>query len=164
MIEVFIINRVYYNSDAGYEDNSLQGYVLSEESAKKLIVRLNELHKEAAALSEKITDHVFNVIQPSVPQEEYEDYPQYPKWRPGISAKEITEKMRAERDRIIQLQAEVQERNHKKSCARQEQIEKLKQEYIVSLNISPEVMKTMEAEDGGNTVLRYEYEKIEELK
>ena len=79
MIEIFIINRVFYNGDAGYDDDSLMGYVTSEEMAIKKVARLNELHKEAAALSEKITDHFFNVIQPSVPQEEYEEYPRYPK-------------------------------------------------------------------------------------
>ena len=72
--------------------------------------------------------------------------------------------MRAERDSIIQLQGEVQERNQKKSNVRQKQVEKLKQEYIDSLKISPDVLKIMEAEEGSNEVLRYEYKKIEELK
>ena len=163
MLEIFIIKRIIYNSDAGEEGDILLGYVTSEEVAIKKVARLNMLHKEATVLSEKISEQLFNIIEPSIAPEEMEEYPQYPKWRPGIPQNEITEEMRAERDRIVQIQVEIRERHRQIESIRREKVEKLKQEYIDSLNISLDVLETMDAEQGCSEVLRYGYEKIEEL-
>jgi hypothetical protein len=164
MSEVLLINRIWYNGDAGYDDSTVIGYVTSEEAAIKKVARLNDLHEKAEQFKKKISDFVYEGIRPSLAPVAYEEAPSYPKWRPGIRQNEITEEMREERNRIIQIQHEVHARNMEKEQIQSNIVDKLKQAYIVSLNIPPDVQKVMELEEGHDSVLRYSYEKIEELK
>jgi len=163
MGKIFLINRVFYNSDAGYDDNTVLGYVTSEEVAKIKVSELNKLHEEVEILTKKIDEHASQVIRPSLGNIEYEVCPQYPKWGPGIHQDEITKEMRDERNRIIELQEEVSKRNNDRQCLWYDKAEKLKQEYIRSLNISPDVAKAMIAERGYDSVQCYTYEELEEL-
>jgi hypothetical protein len=166
MNNIFIINRVFYDSDSDYNAATLIGYTVTEDLAIQKVADLNRLHKEVVLLNDKLKKHVLEVILPSIKEEEYEIPPQYPKWRDGIHQDEITVEMRAERNRIIKLQQEVLKRNNEKSHAKFEQIENLKQKYIDSLCISSDVLDVMIAEQQYkyNNVICYKYEKIEELK
>ena len=53
MSSIFLINRVFYNSDAGYDDNTVLGYVTSEEVARAKVNVLNKLHEEVKKLLKK---------------------------------------------------------------------------------------------------------------
>jgi len=96
-----------------------------------------------------------------MPSYKLEDIPRYSKWKDGIHQNEITEEMRNERNKIIQMQGEVRKRNFEKSRIREQQIEYLKQNYVNSLNIDSDVIETMKSEHCD--VLHYDYEKIEEI-
>jgi hypothetical protein len=159
---IFSIHQIFYNGDSGEDDNTLLGYMTSEEKAIDKVAKLNQLHIEAVKIENKVEQYTNDVIYPSIPLCQAEDIPNYPRWKEGIHQNEITEEMRNERNRIIQIQKEIRERNYKLYQIRNEQIEKMKQDYIDSLNICSDVLKTWQTEN--ENVLRYEYRKIEELK
>lgn len=160
-MSVFIINRVFYSSDDGYDRNTLIGYVTSEQDAVELVANLNNRHKEAEILKKKIYEYECILI--NIEHEKHEECPIYPKWKQGIHQDEITIEMRKERNRIIELQNEVHKRNNEKDRIRREKIESLKQAYIDSLHIRPDVLEVFNTEQRYESVLRYAYEKIEKI-
>lgn len=166
MNNIFIINRVFYDSDDGNNKTTLIGYVLTEDLAIQKVADLNRLHELAVIIEDKLVKYLTEVIIPSLEVTQYEVIPQYPKWKDGIHQNEITVEMRDERNRIIKLQEEVTQRNNEKSRAKEEKVKKLKQDYIDSLHLCSEVLKVMGDEQGYeyNPIIGYKYEKIEELK
>jgi hypothetical protein len=161
---IFIINQIFYNDDADKEGTSLLGYMTSEESAIKKVARLNELHEQAKIFRTNILNYISAIIEPSVPDVDYEEGPILPKWKSGIHMNEVTEEMRSERNRIQALRNEASKIYFEKSRIRTEQVDKLTQEYIESLNIPHDVMKMVDIKSWGSySVSRYEYKKIEEL-
>jgi len=132
------------------------GYVKTEELAIKTVDHLNDVHKKA--------DEILSLVWifTSLPASYYEEIPKYPKWRSGIPESEITQEMRDEREKIKELQKEVQSRNNIRGRERSNHIDKLRQEYIDSLNLDPEVLETMKREVN-NSITHYEYKLLEEL-
>lgn len=163
MSVIFIINRVFYSSDDGHDCRTILGYVTEEEKAVKKVAELNRLHVEADFIKNKIDIHVNEVILPSLTPIYYEPIPQLLKWRPGISEKEITKEMREVREGIVALQLKAKQINREKSKLHTAKIESLKQAYIESLHVDPDVMKVMEEEGRYDSVNNYEYAKLEEL-
>jgi len=171
METIFIIRAISSDWDV---DDWCVGWVETEELAKNKAKHKNEVLELSEKYKTLIREHRSSLYD-IVPQEETEEIPHYPKWaevwvdelrlsefnkKPeGISQKDITKEMRDERNRIIQLQKEIGERNDVKYKKRQEKIDELSQKYIDSLNISSEVLDEMKVE----YVSSYDWYELEKL-
>jgi elongation factor P--beta-lysine ligase len=140
MDKIYIIESIPGDYDS---DPSIIGYIEDKDIAKETVRKLNETLEKAKEWNEKISDYLINVINPSIPEEEREEVPEIPKWKAGISEKEITDEMRSERNRIKALQVEIGERNHEKYLKWKLQSDELQKEYIYSFNIDPEILVMM---------------------
>lgn len=163
MNSIFTIKRVFYSSDDGHDVSTLIGYVTDEDKAIKKVDELNRLHEEAELLKNKIDIHVKEVLLPSLDPIEYISSPSPPKWLPGISKKEITNEMREEREQIRALQIKASLINNERSHVFNLKIDSLKQDYIDSLHINPDILKIMEDEQNYDSVSCYDYKKLEEM-
>ncbi len=109
MNEIFIIRSIPMDYES-CPDNI--GFVETEDLAIKKVNHLNDILQKAKNLREQIYEYESKIIRPSLPPKGYEKTPDLPKWKSGISEKEITTEMREERIRIKQLQAEIMQRGN----------------------------------------------------
>jgi hypothetical protein len=137
MDSIFIIRSI--TSD--YEgSNGTVGWVETKEQAIEKAKHMNEVHELAEKYKNQVWDYR-NRIYDTIPKEELEQVPSYPKWPAGLAEKLITKEMRDERETIKQLQVEIGERNDIKYKKRNDEIERLTNEFQDSLNLTPEVLK-----------------------
>jgi len=155
MESIFIIRSITNDYDC---ENGIVGWVETKEQAIEKTNYMNEVHELAQKYKEKIWEHRQHLYD-IVPKEETETEPSYPKWPAGIAQKDITQEMRDERERIKKLQSEIRERNNVKYEKRGTEISKLSQEFIDSLNLSPEVLEELNVEH----VSRYDWFELEKL-
>lgn len=134
------------------------GWVETKEEAIEKAKHMNEVHELTVKYRDKIWDYR-NSLYDTLPKEELEHIPSYPKWPAGIAQKDITKEMRDERDSIKKLQDEIGERNGVKNKKRHDEIERLTQEFVNSLNLSSEVLKELEVEH----VDSYDWFELEKL-
>ncbi len=87
------------------------GFVISEEEAKSIVEKKKELYLKALELNEKIIDKVYALAAKQDKQEPYHSLIEIPRWISGIAKKDITEEMRAVRNRIKEENEIIQNKN-----------------------------------------------------
>lgn len=155
MESIFIIRAI--SSDYDVSPWAI-GWVETKEQAIEMSKHMNEVRELTEKYRNKIWDYRLHLYD-TVPREELEHIPSYPKWPAGIAQKDITPEMREERDRIKKLQDEIGVRNGVKNKKRHDEIEKLVQEFINGLNLSSEVLEELKVEH----VQLYDWYELEKL-
>lgn len=159
MKSIFVIRAI--SSDYDVESWSW-GWVETKEWAIDMVKHLDDVLKLAESFRSKIWEYRDRVIIPSVPVDETEPVPSYPKWRAGIPQSEITVEMRDERERIKKLASEIEKRNGEKHKKRWDEIERLTNEYKASLNIDPEVLNMMDERESSR-ISHFDWYELEKL-
>lgn len=142
MNSIFIIRSI--TSDYEGSDGTV-GWVETKEQAIEKAKHMNKIHELAVKFNHEKWEY-HSHLHNTLPKEELEDVPSYPKWPAGIAHRDITSEMRDERERIKQLQVQIGERNGVKNKKRHDEIERLTKEFVDCLNLSPEILEEMKVE------------------
>ena len=161
MKKIFIIFRNFDD----YESQSYAiGFVDSKESAEAVCRKLDGYQR----ISKEAGERAIEIAKPFYDEElNLESPSNWPKWKEGISQKDITVEMRAERDAIKEKNKKIEDRNRIKSNERRERIENAVDEFINGLDYNEEIVeyvKKMVSKTGGcSYLLPYTYQEIKKL-
>jgi hypothetical protein len=145
------------------------GYVDTKEDAISMCERLNSYHEIAKKVLNEMSNYVKPIRNEDLGLEKVSDWP---RWKAGISEKDITKEMRDERNSIKRNNEEIEKRNSIKIADREDRINKAKKYFIDNLKYSEEIISFIKKNFNGlgyyhsdycYSEVVYIYEEIEKL-
>lgn len=161
---VEIMYLIYARPDAHWEENVLLGYANSEQEAKADCEKRTKRYEIYKEVKEKI-----NALVNAVDETEgIEGHIAVPKWEQGMSEKDITVEMRAERNGINKQNEAINERNGIKYTATTNEQEKVREDYFNLLDYDEYTMKYLRKHIlggymSGLYLSGYEYETVNRI-